>query len=68
MRNLALDRLVANFSIASYTLEKCDETGRPGESRFRNTEKLTLVFTNGTTLTIDTFCSGSHEDTSLLFS
>ena len=37
------------------------------ESAFRNTERLVLTFNDNTKFVIDTFCSGSFENTTLFF-
>ena len=64
-----LNELVTNGAIKSYVLINVDEDGNVGKtSNFRNTERLTLLFGNGESLTINTFCSGSAEDTVLIIS
>jgi hypothetical protein len=65
--SLVLDNLVRNKVIAGYVLNNLDEEGNIGKSKFRNTEQVVLEFNDGTKLQIDTFCSGSLEDTSLHF-
>ena len=63
-----LDQLVAEGTIGSYSYRNVDENGTPDEvSKFRNTEQLIIHFINGKSLVIDTFCSGSAEDTTLSF-
>ena len=62
-----LDELVKDGMLADYDLVNISEDGEEGKfSENRNTEKLTLVFRNGKSLNIGTFCSGSAENTVLL--
>ena len=68
MQHPILDSLVANGTIRSYSFEAYDEDGNLGIGKFRNTERLTLTFIDGRVLKLDTFCSGSSEDTSILIS
>jgi len=63
--NQLLDTLVTQGSLTSYSYSK--EYEEPGRD-MRTTEKLTLVFPDGNQLTVDTFCSGCAENTSLDFS
>ena len=68
MDNHVLDKLVQMGILSHYTYDIVDENGNVGEhSEFRNTERLCLIFPSGQKLIIDTFCSGSAEDTSLEF-
>ena len=62
MYNEILDNLVTSGVIKSYSLVGLDENGDPGESYFRNSEKLSLVFSNGQILVLDTYCSGVLEN------
>lgn len=67
MNNKKLDSLVLDGAIQSYSLVNVSEDGVEGQSsKFRNTERLKLVFHNGKELVIDTFCSGSSEDSVLI--
>jgi len=66
MKNETLDKLVSKGDILYYEYQNLDEEGNPGESRFRNTERLTLLFPSGNKITFDTFCSGANENTSLI--
>ncbi len=68
MNNVILDELVKNKTIKCYSLTELDENGDPGRGKFRNTEQLVIVFHNNEKITIDTFCSGCNEDTSLIVS
>ena len=63
-----LEELKQKGIITSFELLNLDDEGNVGESSHRNTEQLILTFPIGDTLTIDTFCSGSSEDTTLSFS
>lgn len=58
-----LDRLKTENMIVSYKIENIDDGGDVGKSNFRNSERMTLEFPNGSSLVINTFCSGSAEDT-----
>ena len=61
-----LQVLLINGTLDDYDLVNVDEDGNIGkESKFRNTERLTLFFPNGESLVIGTFCSGSLENTTL---
>jgi hypothetical protein len=63
MTNKELDKLVVNGTLTGYELFTEEfELG----SGSRETEKLVLSFPNGSKLTIDTFCSGSSENTCLI--
>lgn len=66
--NPKLEELVKRGTIFSYKIENFDANGNPGRGNFRNTEKLTIVFLTGEKITVDTFCSGSAEDTCLFVS
>lgn len=64
-----LDSLVNNGDIVSYQLVDVDEGGNVGKSSpFRNTQRLILNFASGSQLVMDTFCSGSNENTELILS
>lgn len=63
MKNELLDYLVKKGDIVFYTYENLDEEGNPGESGFRNTERLILLFPSGNKLILDTCCSGMNENT-----
>lgn len=68
MKHTLLDKLVAEGTLQSYRFVDVDENGEENKaSPHRNTQKLTLNFPNGQILTIDTFCSGSLENTALIF-
>ena len=60
-----LDQLVAEGDLKSYQYSK--EYEKAGVD-MRTTEKVVLVFPSGNELTLDTFCSGSAENTVLGFS
>ena len=64
-----LQELVRNGSIIKFDLQTINEDGIPVTDKKgnRNTERLTLYFPNGSILEIDTFCSGSAENTCLWF-
>jgi hypothetical protein len=61
-----LNFLVDNEIVQGAMIYSLDENGNVGESKFRNSERLVLLFNNGKKLVIDTICSGSAEDTSLI--
>lgn len=64
-----LDELVKKGLIKSYCVTNISEDGVPDAvSKFRNTEQLVLEFTMDDKLTIDTFCSGMSENTTLFIS
>lgn len=65
-----LDILVLNGMITAYKLIDLNEDGEEVKNPkgFRNTQQLELTFPNGSKLLIDSFCSGSSEDTVLLIS
>ena len=68
-RSPKLEKLVDTKCLKSYEFENVDEEGIVNrKSSNRNTERLTLVFPNGEKLVIDTFCSGSLENTSIIAS
>lgn len=67
MKNENLEELVESGTIKRYLYQNLDEIGNIGRSTYRNTEQLVIEFLNGKRLIIDTLCSGSSEDTSLLF-
>ena len=68
--NSSLDRLVENGTIDSYSIENYDSFGKAGnlDSRGSNTQRLTLIFPNREKLVIDTYCSGSLQNTVLIIS
>lgn len=64
MKNKTLDSLVNNETIKSYTYMEVEGTDGPeGE----NDELLVLVFANGETLTVQSFCCGASGKTNLIF-
>lgn len=66
--NPVLDRLVSEGTITGYEYRNVDKNGTPDQvSKFRNTEQLIIHFNDGKSLSVDTFCSGSAEDTTLFF-
>ena len=65
MKNETLDKLVSKGDILYYEYQNLDEEGNPGESEFRNTERLTFLFPSGNRITFDTCCSGESQNTSL---
>lgn len=66
MTNQILNNLVASGEIKSYKYVCVDDLGNEGlKGKFRNTERLILTFPSGKTLCLDTFCSGSSENTVL---
>jgi hypothetical protein len=58
-------RELVNYGILKdFDLVDVSDDGVVGEkSKFRNSQRLTLVFKEGARLVIQTFCSGSAEDT-----
>lgn len=68
MSNATLDNLVRSGTIKSYEYMNLDQDGNFGSSANRNTERLVLTFNNEEILVIDTFCSGSFQNTHLMFS
>jgi hypothetical protein len=64
-----LDELIKSGTIKSYGVVNVDNDGVEGKkSKFRNTERLHLVFPDGKRLVVDAFCSGCLEDITLSFS
>lgn len=64
-----LDDLIQSGHIKGYLLDIVDMNGNLGQtSDSRNTEILIIEFHDGKTLTIETFCSGSNENTVLFVS
>lgn len=72
MTNPILDALVKKGVIKKYMYNNVDEDGFVGgplsKSPMRNSEQLVIVFNTGDMLGIDTICSGSAENTELIFS
>lgn len=65
MKDEILQDLVSNGDLVSYEYDNVeDEIG----SCFRETEKLVLNFPSGKRLVLDTFCSGSGQNTCLMIS
>jgi len=64
MRNEILDKFVASGDIISYTYENLIDEEFPAS---REAEQLIITFPSGEVLTIDTFCSGSGENTGMVF-
>ena len=62
---ILLDKLVGDGELTSYSTEVIEF--EPG-SGSRETVQLKLVFPSGKVLTIDSFCSGSAENTILIIS
>lgn len=58
-----LDGLVKSGDLKDFKLETIEY--EPG-SGSRETDRLTLTFPSGRELVIDTFCSGSAENTSII--
>lgn len=66
MKNEALENLRNLGLITSYDYFNVDENGYAGrKSKGRNTESLVLFFKDGSTLEINTFCSGCSENTTM---
>jgi len=63
MKDEILQDLVSNGDLLSYEYENIEDV--PG-SYFRETERLILVFPSGKNLILDTFCSGSGQNTCLM--
>jgi hypothetical protein len=70
MQNVILDKLVQSGVIKNYSIRTLnmdgEEISNPGEGS-RETEEITIIFTSGDVLVIGSFCSGSAENTSLIF-
>lgn len=70
MQNVILDKLVQSGVLKSYSLRTLDmdgeEVSNPGDGS-RETEEILLTFPSGDVLVIGSFCSGSAENTSLIF-
>jgi len=70
MNNPKLEALVKSGTISSYQLRTRDMDGavvdNPGDGS-RETGEVELTFPSGEVLVIGTFCSGSAENTVLLF-
>jgi hypothetical protein len=63
-----LETLKQAGQITEYKLHNVSEAGIVGErSPFRNTQLLLLRFPNGDTIEIQTLCSGTAEDSILIF-
>jgi len=62
--NKKLDVLLEKNLITKYTIETIEED--PG-SGMRESEELSLTFSDGTVLVVGSFCSGSSENTTLFF-
>lgn len=61
-----LHELVMNGTLSDYKIVSVNADGVEGVlGAFRNSDRLTLTFPNGEVLVIDTFCSGSAENTSI---
>lgn len=60
MTNNILDGLIDSGDIKSYFLETVKEEPN---SKFRDTERLTITFASGKVLILNTFCSGCSENT-----
>lgn len=70
MNNDKLDSLVASGAIKSYVYRTLDMDGHALEiagNGSREAEEVLLTFSNGETLAIEGVCSGSMENTSLIF-
>jgi len=69
MIHTKLDELVAREAILSYKYINLDQNGMESKpTGNRNTEQLEIIFSNGMNLTIETFCSGTFENTNLIIS
>lgn len=70
MNDKVLDVFVKTGILKDYKYRTLDMDGMvtTSNSGFRETEQVVLTFANGEVLVIDTFCSGSNENTSLIFS
>jgi hypothetical protein len=67
--NRCLDNLVNMGHIVSYEYVDVDEDGIVGiKGHYRNSEKLILRFSKEYQITIESFCSGSSENTVLFIS
>lgn len=65
-KNETLEKLVGK-NIQKYEYRTVGEDDPDKVSKYRNTERLVLTFLDGTELQIDTFCSGSSENTMMYF-
>lgn len=63
-----LAQLVDKKCLRSFSIVDVDENGKEGQSKFCNSERLTLTFPNGETLVVNEVCSGSSENISLFLS
>ena len=67
MKHNHLEYLKQSGIIQSYEYVNMNEEGNIGQtSNYRNTQRLSLYFTGGESITIDCFCSGSSENTELM--
>lgn len=58
-----LNEVVAEGMLKSYKIIDVDENGVEGrQGDCRNSERLYLEFPNGKTIMLETFCSGSAEN------
>ncbi len=60
-----LQSLIDNNTIKSFVFNEQVPT-MEGDNESRLADELVLLFTNGETLKISTFCSGSLENTSII--
>jgi len=59
-----LQELVDSGKLESFSIQNVDENGNIGKtSKHRNAERMTLIFSDGESLVVDTFCSGCSENT-----
>ena len=59
-----LDVLVEKNLISKYAIKTIEESP---DSGMRESEELSLTFPDGTVLVVNSFCSGSLENTTLFF-
>lgn len=65
----SLQGLVSTGDIKSYLLQTVNEEGEvvsDNSEGFRNSDRLTITFPSGNILMLETCCSGSSENTSLM--
>lgn len=69
MNNSILEELVNIGDLKSYNYQIIEDNfGSDFSSDFREAERVTLVFPSGTKLVLETFCSGSSQNTYFMIS
>lgn len=61
-----LQELVVAGDLNGFRILTINDSGKKGRSDCRNREALVIVLPSGKKLMVDTFCSGSAQDTVLM--